>query len=184
MEGTSGVTQPNPLLKQGHLQQAVEDLVQAGLEYLQRRRLHSLPGQPGPGLRQWSQSDHDVSVARQSSARAGRKQRGWERRSCPGGMRSPNARAQPALAMGHKGSISECARGNQDKSWLRIPGLIAPGPEESGSPGTVAATLMRFDGYPRSPGMASPCGDRALGETSPDAGGGAEEWKAPACGAG
>ena len=28
-----------------------QDLVQAGLEYLQRRRLHSLPGQPGPGLR-------------------------------------------------------------------------------------------------------------------------------------
>jgi len=29
--------------KQGHLQQAAEDLVQAGLEYLQRRRLHYLP---------------------------------------------------------------------------------------------------------------------------------------------
>ena len=45
-----GSSSPTPLLKQGHLQQAVEDLVQAGLEYLQRRRLHSLPGQPGPGL--------------------------------------------------------------------------------------------------------------------------------------
>jgi len=40
------------LPKQGHLQQAVEDLVQAGLEYLQRRRLHNLPGQPVPVLRQ------------------------------------------------------------------------------------------------------------------------------------
>ena len=46
-----GSSSPTPLLKQGHLQQAAQDLVQAGLEYLQRRRLHSLPGQPGPGLR-------------------------------------------------------------------------------------------------------------------------------------
>ena len=44
-QGPLWVTQPNPLPKQGHLHQAVEDLVQAGLEYLQRRRLHSLPGQ-------------------------------------------------------------------------------------------------------------------------------------------
>jgi len=46
--GSSG---PTPLLKQGHLQQATQDLVQAGLEYLQRRRLHHLPGQPVPVLR-------------------------------------------------------------------------------------------------------------------------------------
>ena len=39
------------LPKQGHLQQAAQDLVQAGLEYLQRRRLHNLLGQPVPGLR-------------------------------------------------------------------------------------------------------------------------------------
>jgi len=39
------------MTKQGHLQQAAEDLVQAGLEYLQRRRLHNLPGQPVPVLR-------------------------------------------------------------------------------------------------------------------------------------
>ena len=45
--GSSG---PTPLPKQGHLQQAAQDLVQAGLEYLQRR-LHSPSGQPGPGLR-------------------------------------------------------------------------------------------------------------------------------------
>jgi len=31
---------PTLLQKQGHLQQAAEDLVQAGLEYLQSRRLH------------------------------------------------------------------------------------------------------------------------------------------------
>ena len=46
--GSSG---PIPLPKQGHLQQAAQDLVQAGLEYLQRRRLHNFPGQPVPGLR-------------------------------------------------------------------------------------------------------------------------------------
>ena len=46
-----GSSSPTPLPKQGHLQQAAQDLVQAGLEYLQRSRLHNLPGQPGPGLR-------------------------------------------------------------------------------------------------------------------------------------
>jgi len=46
-----GSSSPTPLQKQGHLQQATEDLVQAGLENLQRRRLHNLPGQPVPVLR-------------------------------------------------------------------------------------------------------------------------------------
>jgi len=46
-----GASSPTPPLKQGHLQQAAQDLVQGGLEYLQRRRLHSLPGQPVPVLR-------------------------------------------------------------------------------------------------------------------------------------
>ena len=40
-----------PLPKQGHLQQAAQDLVQADLEYPQRRRLHNLPRQPVPVLR-------------------------------------------------------------------------------------------------------------------------------------
>jgi len=37
-----GSSTPTPLLKQGHLQQAAQDLVQAGL--------HDLPGQPVPVL--------------------------------------------------------------------------------------------------------------------------------------
>ena len=41
-----GLSSPTPLPKQGHLHQAAQELVQAGLEYLQRRRLHHLPGQP------------------------------------------------------------------------------------------------------------------------------------------
>jgi len=45
-----GSSSPTLLLKQGHLQQAAQDLVQEGLEYLQRRRLHNLPGQPVPVL--------------------------------------------------------------------------------------------------------------------------------------
>jgi len=45
-----GSSSPTPLPKQGHLEQAVQDLVQAGLEYLHRRRLHHLPGQPVPVL--------------------------------------------------------------------------------------------------------------------------------------
>jgi len=47
-----GSSSPYPLLKHGHLQQAAQDLVQAGFEYLQRRRLHSLltTGQSVPGL--------------------------------------------------------------------------------------------------------------------------------------
>jgi len=47
-QGPLWVTQSNPLLKQGHPEQAAQDLVQASLEYLQRRRLHKLPGQPVP----------------------------------------------------------------------------------------------------------------------------------------
>jgi len=54
-KGPLWVTQSNLLPKQGHLQQAAQDRVQAGLEYLQRRRLHSLPGQPVPVLRTESQ---------------------------------------------------------------------------------------------------------------------------------
>jgi len=46
-----GSSSPTPLTKQGHPEQAAQDCVQAGLEYLQRRRLHNLPGQPGSGLR-------------------------------------------------------------------------------------------------------------------------------------
>ena len=45
-----GSSSPTLLPKQRHLQQAAEDLVQVGLEYLQRRRLHHLPGQPVPVL--------------------------------------------------------------------------------------------------------------------------------------
>jgi len=40
-----GSPSPTPLPKQGHPEQAAQHRVQAGLEYLQRRRLHSLPGQ-------------------------------------------------------------------------------------------------------------------------------------------
>jgi len=39
-----GSSSPTRLPKQDHLQQAAEDLVHVGLEYLQRRRLHNLPG--------------------------------------------------------------------------------------------------------------------------------------------
>jgi len=46
-----GSPSPTLLLKQGHLQEVAQDLVQVGLEYRQRRRLHNLPGQPVPGLR-------------------------------------------------------------------------------------------------------------------------------------
>jgi len=41
-----GSSSPTPLRKKGHPEQAAQDLVQAGLEYLQRRRLHNLSGQP------------------------------------------------------------------------------------------------------------------------------------------
>jgi len=46
-----GSSSPSPLPKQGHLQQAAQDLIQVGLEYLQGSRLHNLPGQPVPVLR-------------------------------------------------------------------------------------------------------------------------------------
>jgi len=50
-KGALWSSSPTPLPKQGHLQQAAQDLVQVGLEYVQRRRIHSLPGQPVPVLR-------------------------------------------------------------------------------------------------------------------------------------
>jgi len=50
-KGPLKAIQSSPLPKQGHPEQAAQDHVQVGLEYLQRRRLHSLPGQPGTGLR-------------------------------------------------------------------------------------------------------------------------------------
>jgi len=42
---------PLPLPRQGHLEQVAQDRIQAGFEYLQRRRLYILSGQPVPGLR-------------------------------------------------------------------------------------------------------------------------------------
>jgi len=47
-----GSSSPTPLPKQGHPEQAAQDLVQVGFEYLQRRRLHNLHGQPVPWLPQ------------------------------------------------------------------------------------------------------------------------------------
>jgi len=37
-----GSPSPTPMLKQGHLEQAAQDHIQAGFEYLQRRRIHNL----------------------------------------------------------------------------------------------------------------------------------------------
>jgi len=37
---------PTPLPKQVHIEQAAQDPVQASFEYIQRRRLHNLSGQP------------------------------------------------------------------------------------------------------------------------------------------
>ena len=45
-----GTPSPTPLPKQGHLEQVAQDLIQAGFEYLQRRRIPSLSGQPVPVL--------------------------------------------------------------------------------------------------------------------------------------
>jgi len=46
-----GSSSPTPLLKQGHLEQAAQELVQVGLQYLQRRRIDNLSGLPVPVLR-------------------------------------------------------------------------------------------------------------------------------------
>jgi len=43
-----GSSSPTPLPKQGRLQKAAEDFVQAGLAYLQKGRLHNPSGQPVP----------------------------------------------------------------------------------------------------------------------------------------
>ena len=46
-----GLSSPTPLPKESHPEQAAQDCVQAGREYLQRMRIHNLPGQPVPVLR-------------------------------------------------------------------------------------------------------------------------------------
>ena len=46
-----GSSSPTPLPKQGLPEQDAQGLIQVGFEYLQRRRLHNLPGQPVPVLR-------------------------------------------------------------------------------------------------------------------------------------
>jgi len=45
-----GSSSPTPLPKQGHLQQAAQDCIQEGFEYLQRRRIHNFSVQPVPVL--------------------------------------------------------------------------------------------------------------------------------------
>jgi len=45
-----GSSSPTPLPRQGHLGQVAQDLVQAVFEYLQRRGVHNLCGQPVPVL--------------------------------------------------------------------------------------------------------------------------------------
>jgi len=51
LEGTFGDHPVQLLLpKQGHLEQAAQDHIQVRFEYLQRRRLHNLSGQPVPVL--------------------------------------------------------------------------------------------------------------------------------------
>ena len=49
--GSSSPTPSAKAVQPPHLQRASEDRVQAGLEYLQRRRIHNLFGQPVPVLR-------------------------------------------------------------------------------------------------------------------------------------
>jgi len=46
-----GSSSPTPLSKQGHLEEAAQDRVQVSFEYVQRRRIHNLPGQLIPVLR-------------------------------------------------------------------------------------------------------------------------------------
>ena len=70
------VTQPNPLPKQSHLQQAVEDLVQAGLEYLQRRTL-------SPALRVVHARPRVLPVLAGSGDGSARGDPGFVRPRCP-----------------------------------------------------------------------------------------------------
>ena len=45
-----GSSSPIPLPKQGHIQQAAQDLIQVGFEYLRKTRFHNTSGQPVPVL--------------------------------------------------------------------------------------------------------------------------------------
>jgi len=60
---------PTLPLKQGHPEQAAQDRAQVGLEYLQRRRIHSLPGQPSPSEGRSSSSCSDRTSSASVCAR-------------------------------------------------------------------------------------------------------------------
>ena len=49
-KGPQEIIESKPPAKAGSLQYFAQVGIQTGLEYLQRRRLHSLSGQPSPGL--------------------------------------------------------------------------------------------------------------------------------------
>ena len=69
-QGPLWVPQPNPLPKQGHPEQAAQHCGQAGLEYLQRRRLHNL--EPGLCHPQREEVLPPVPADRHGAAKAGR----------------------------------------------------------------------------------------------------------------
>jgi len=124
-KGPLWVTQPNPLPKQGHPQQAAEHHVQGGLEYLQRRRLHSLPGQPGPGLRQTHPFQGTL---------------GW---SCSLGTEEPSGAAVALLA----GTLPAAGTGQDTRAQRNLPAttpagstVLMPGrPTSAGRPHILAA---------------------------------------------
>ena len=131
LAGPSGVTQPNPLPKQGHPEQAAQDLVQAGLEYLQRRRLHSPSGQPGPGLRhpereESAQLEKKIQPAasppRRSRKLRVRRARLGNRAGVGTSLRAPFVRASSPVASMEPCPVLGGARGVQPLLPLGDPG--------------------------------------------------------------
>ena len=116
-KGPLWVTQSNPLPKQGHPEQAAQHRVQAGLEYLQRRRLHSLPGQPGPGLRHPQREEVLPPVQKQEP------EFGCPRLCSPGGTRlGVGLRALPTRGCADAGSDLGTSAGGGHAPGLR-PGM-------------------------------------------------------------
>ena len=172
-----GSPSPTLLPKQGHPEQAAQDLVQAGLEYLQRRRLHNLPGQPvpfpalhvlpcavlnnlpsvcavRPGSRLLCGSfglpagfGARLRLSGLWGSRGGR--RGLQLSSSPG--LTPPTRQNQALAVAAETAAKPLRVGSTGSAWVRwlLPGDPAP---------TPAPAALRCTGHParRAPGPAPP----------------------------
>ena len=121
-KGPLWVTQSNSLPKQGHPEQAAQHHVQAGLEYLQRRRLHSLPGQNLSESVTLQGKKFFLMIQKAVASREGEKVTGD---FCPRKPVPPSTRASAPASLGPLSAAFPCGR-------ARLRARVARGERRSG----------------------------------------------------